>query len=267
MRVRALGAELREDRSGPRGLSRTAGALPVAGRERAEQPQPRLAQARRLRGRARARPDEPLRLPARDGLPEAGPGRPSRRSDGAITFTTADLDVAVNTRTGPARPLPRRRASTSSAGRVRAPRHQGQRRPLGHEGPELPEARGRVSRLRTPEEAARFSGIREGALPPVRVIEDGEVRTVVEADPVLRRLAHRPALQAAQARYRGRDRGPRPLERKGPRAQARACEPTLRRAALHRPGRLRRRRAARRTATRPWPRNGSPSSRKRTAPP
>ncbi len=33
----------------------------------------------------------------------------------------------------------------------------------------------------TPEEAARFAGIREGGLPPVRVIEDGEVRAVVEA--------------------------------------------------------------------------------------
>ncbi len=33
----------------------------------------------------------------------------------------------------------------------------------------------------TPEQAARFSGIREGGLEPVRVIEDGEVRTVVEA--------------------------------------------------------------------------------------
>jgi alpha-mannosidase len=33
----------------------------------------------------------------------------------------------------------------------------------------------------TPGEAARFAGIREGVLPPVRVIEDGEVRTVVEA--------------------------------------------------------------------------------------
>ena len=33
----------------------------------------------------------------------------------------------------------------------------------------------------TPEEAARFSGIRDGGLEPVRVIEDGEVRTVVEA--------------------------------------------------------------------------------------
>ncbi len=36
-------------------------------------------------------------------------------------------------------------------------------------------------RLATPEEAARFSGLREGGLEPVRVIEDGAVRTVVEA--------------------------------------------------------------------------------------
>lgn len=35
--------------------------------------------------------------------------------------------------------------------------------------------------LATPDEAARFAGIREGGLAPVRVIEDGEVRTVVEA--------------------------------------------------------------------------------------
>ena len=33
----------------------------------------------------------------------------------------------------------------------------------------------------TPEEAARFAGLREGGLAPVRVIEDGEVRTVVES--------------------------------------------------------------------------------------
>ncbi|MBE0710953.1 MAG: alpha-mannosidase [Candidatus Aminicenantes bacterium] len=35
--------------------------------------------------------------------------------------------------------------------------------------------------LATPEEAARFSGIREGGLKPARVIEDGEVRTVIES--------------------------------------------------------------------------------------
>jgi alpha-mannosidase len=35
--------------------------------------------------------------------------------------------------------------------------------------------------LATPEEAARFAGMRAGVLAPVRVIEDGEVRTVVEA--------------------------------------------------------------------------------------
>jgi alpha-mannosidase len=40
----------------------------------------------------------------------------------------------------------------------------------------------------TPEEAARFAGLREGTLAPVRVIEDGEVRTVVEAI-----LAHGPS--------------------------------------------------------------------------
>jgi alpha-mannosidase len=35
--------------------------------------------------------------------------------------------------------------------------------------------------LATPEEAARFCGLREGGLEPVRVIEDGPVRTVIEA--------------------------------------------------------------------------------------
>jgi alpha-mannosidase len=35
--------------------------------------------------------------------------------------------------------------------------------------------------LATPEEAARFAGLREGALAPVRIIEDGGVRTVVES--------------------------------------------------------------------------------------
>jgi alpha-mannosidase len=35
--------------------------------------------------------------------------------------------------------------------------------------------------LAAPEQAARFCGLREGALPPVRVIEDGPVRAVVEA--------------------------------------------------------------------------------------
>ncbi len=35
--------------------------------------------------------------------------------------------------------------------------------------------------LATPDEAARFSGIREGGLAPVRVIEDGDVRTVIES--------------------------------------------------------------------------------------
>lgn len=35
--------------------------------------------------------------------------------------------------------------------------------------------------LASPEQAARFAGLREGGLEPVRVIEDGQVRTVVEA--------------------------------------------------------------------------------------
>jgi alpha-mannosidase len=38
-----------------------------------------------------------------------------------------------------------------------------------------------VFRLATPEETAEICGVRSGSLPPVRVIEDGPVRTVVEA--------------------------------------------------------------------------------------
>ncbi len=66
VRVRALGAELREDRVGPEDLGARQ-SPPVADRKGGEQPQPRVAQARRLRGRARPGPAEQVLLPARKG--------------------------------------------------------------------------------------------------------------------------------------------------------------------------------------------------------
>ncbi|THF84104.1 glycoside hydrolase family 38 N-terminal domain-containing protein [Cohnella fermenti] len=101
-------------------------------------------------------------------------------TDGYLRFRSDELEVAINTRTGliddyiaggvsrlkPEAFLPLVLADNEDPWRMDTDRF----------GPEL----GRF-RLMSPGRSTAFSGVKEGALPAVRVIEDGEVRTVVEA--------------------------------------------------------------------------------------
>jgi alpha-mannosidase len=100
--------------------------------------------------------------------------------DGVVTVATPDLVASVNARTG--------LLDTYRAGGIHLLEPGGfaplvikdNADPWGMKVRSFRAVEGRFS-LASPEEAARFSGIREGGLAPVRVIEDGPVRAVVEA--------------------------------------------------------------------------------------
>jgi alpha-mannosidase len=105
---------------------------------------------------------------------------PAAVKDGLITVTTPDLTAAVNAQTGlldayrvSGRDLLEPGAFTPLVARDNAD-------PWGMKVRSFRAVAGRFS-LATPEQAARLCGLREGGINPVRVIEDGEVRTVVEA--------------------------------------------------------------------------------------
>ena len=114
---------------------------------------------------------------------ESAPEKPRptvAEKDGAIIVTTPDLVASVNARTG--------LLDTYRAGGVDFLEPGGfaplvikdNADPWGMKVRNFRTVEGRFS-LASPEEAARFSGIREGGLAPVRVIEDGQVRAVIEA--------------------------------------------------------------------------------------
>jgi alpha-mannosidase len=99
---------------------------------------------------------------------------------GTIAFRTRDVEVVVNTVTGL---IDRYRvdgtdylASGAFAGLVL----QDDEDPWGMRYRRFGDVIGRFA-LMTPAESAGFSGVRRAELAPVRVIEDGDVRTVVEA--------------------------------------------------------------------------------------
>jgi alpha-mannosidase len=110
----------------------------------------------------------------------ARPPRPGADADGDIVLQTSDLSVRIGRRSGlieewisPAGPV------LAAPGPV----------PLALEDDEDPwgmrlqrfDGRSEPFRLMTPAEAARFCAVRAAELDPVRVIEHGDARTVVEA--------------------------------------------------------------------------------------
>jgi len=100
--------------------------------------------------------------------------------DGIITVATADLTAAVNARTGLLETFKAGGFDLLEPGAFAPLVVRDNADPWGMKVRSFRAVTGRFV-LATPEEAARFSGIREGGLAPARVIEDGEVRTVVEA--------------------------------------------------------------------------------------
>ncbi len=124
---------------------------------------------------------------------ERAKGKPERRAiekDGLITVTTADLTAAVNARTGLLDVYKAGAIDFLEPGAFSPLVIRDNADPWGMKVRSFRAVAGSFAAA-TPEEAARFSGIREAGLEPaldhedwpepVRVIEDGEVRTVVEA--------------------------------------------------------------------------------------
>lgn len=113
-------------------------------------------------------------LPSKPAPPRLDPRR------AAYTFRGQDLQAKIGLATGLLESL-----RVAGVEYLRAPAAQGlvmrdNEDPWGMLVNGFRTAAGRF-RLMTPTESARHAGIRANSLPPVRVIEDGEVRTVVEA--------------------------------------------------------------------------------------
>jgi alpha-mannosidase len=101
-------------------------------------------------------------------------------TDGLITVATDDLTAAVNARTGLLDVYRAQGLDLVEPGAFRPLVIRDNADPWGMKVRSFRAVAGHFAPA-TPEEAARFAGLREGVLAPVRVIEDGEVRTVVEA--------------------------------------------------------------------------------------
>jgi len=99
---------------------------------------------------------------------------------GGITVTTPDLTAAVNTRTGLLDIFKAGGTDLLEPGAFLPLAIRDNADPWGMKVRSFRNVEAGFARA-TPEEAARFCGLREGGLAPVRVIEDGPVRTVVEA--------------------------------------------------------------------------------------
>jgi len=99
---------------------------------------------------------------------------------GAIVVTTADLTASINARTGLLDTYKAGGIDLVEPGAFLPLVIRDNADPWGMKVRSFRTVAGNFG-LATPEEAARFSGLREGGLEPVRVIEDGAVRTVIEA--------------------------------------------------------------------------------------
>jgi len=113
-------------------------------------------------------------LPAKPPLPILDP------EQGTFTFATDRLEVQINLHTGLLD-----RYCVDGVDYLRAPGAEAlvirdNEDPWGMTVRSFRKVAGRF-KLLSPAESAAFSGVRAKTLPPVRVVEDGEVRTVVEA--------------------------------------------------------------------------------------
>ena len=114
---------------------------------------------------------------------ESAPEKPKptiAEDRGAITVATADLVASVNARTGLLDVFRAGGVDLLAPGAFTPLVVRDNADPWGMKVRSFRAVEGRFAPA-SPEQAARFAGIREGGLAPVRVIEDGEVRTVVEA--------------------------------------------------------------------------------------
>ena len=116
------------------------------------------------------------RLEQAAGEPAAG----AAVKDGAVTVTTPDLTARIDARTGLLDAFAAGGTDLLEPGAFRPLVIRDNADPWGMKVRRFRNVAGAFVPA-SPEEAARFAGLRQGGLEPVRVIEDGAVRTVIEA--------------------------------------------------------------------------------------
>ncbi len=110
----------------------------------------------------------------------AKPAFAAREENGFISVLTADLTVLVNTRTGLLDRYAVRGMDLLAPGAFAPLVILDNADPWGMKVRSFRKVAGRFAAA-SPEEASRFSGLDADPVPPVRVIEDGAIRTVIEA--------------------------------------------------------------------------------------
>ncbi|NLC55793.1 MAG: alpha-mannosidase, partial [Armatimonadetes bacterium] len=114
---------------------------------------------------------------------ETRPAKPAvtlTEADGAIRFVTNDLEVVINTHTGLVDRYRVRGVDCVEPGAFAPVVLRDDEDPWGMRVRRFDQVEGAFT-LMSPEESTRFSGVTAGTLPSVRVVEDGAVRSVVEA--------------------------------------------------------------------------------------
>jgi len=135
---------------------------------------------KRVAFRATLPPGRMSRFECRFDKVKKRPAPRARFRDGRLRFRTEDLEVVVNAGTGL---LDRYRAGGAdvlAAGAAGFRLMRDNADPWAMNVKSFRRSAGRA-RLMSPEKAARFAGVGAATLAPVRVIEDGPVRVVVEA--------------------------------------------------------------------------------------
>jgi len=130
--------------------------------------------------RAELSPGRMNRFDCRLELLSQKPMQDVAEQDGSIHFVTEDLDVVVNTTTGLIDRFRVRGVDALAPGAFSALVISDNEDPWEIVERSFRDVEGRFE-IMTPAESALFSGVKARTLPPVRIIEDGEVRTVVEA--------------------------------------------------------------------------------------
>jgi len=115
-----------------------------------------------------------------EGASRARTWAPAEAKDGLVTVTTPDLTAAVGAGTGLLDVYRAGGLDLLEPGAFAPLVIRDNADPWGMKVRSFRALAGRFD-LATPEETARFCGLREGRLDPVRVIEDGRVRAVIEA--------------------------------------------------------------------------------------
>lgn len=135
---------------------------------------------KRVAFRAMLQPGQMNRFDCRLEILPAKPKPELQATDGAIRFQTAELAVTINTQTGLMDRYCANGIELVKPGAFQPVVLHDTEDPWGMRVRRYDAVEGAFS-LMSPEEGTRFSGVTAGVIPSVRVIEDGPVRSVVEA--------------------------------------------------------------------------------------